>query len=495
MTIHAAKGLEFDVVMCPALHRQASYGSPFTYSEGVGPDRRKIYDLRPSGKKPGCAPTEATVADKREKSEEALRVAYVAITRARHRCVIWYPGTDGASKSPLGTFFGTEGTKVDPHDGPIMAALEERLGPVVAPDGRRVFDIVPIDPDARRHPGLQVTAGDRTDVELAVATLGRTLDRRDARWSFSRLTRHTRVDEVHGGSTEDPDDPTLGDAGTGDEGPAVAIPLAEVGMGTEFGTLVHETLEGADLSADDLSAELSAALVGAGGPDADTERHRRIVDGLVQAALTPMGPVFENHRLVDIPPADHLDEMDFEFSLPPASQAVVAGRLASLIADHLNDGDPLLPWTRRLAVAGDELELGGFMVGSIDGLFRIRNGSGDPKYVVVDYKTNWLGTYGDTLRIDHYSPDRLVTAMAHHHYPLQALIYAVATHRFLRWRLADYNPHLHLGGAAYLFLRGMVGAETPREGEHPYGVASWPMPADLVIEASDLLAHLGADTP
>ena len=47
------------------------------------------------------------------------------------------------------------------------------------------------------------------------------------------------------------------------------------------------------------------------------------------------------------------------------------------------------------------------------------------------------------------------------HYPLQALLYGVALHRFLRWRLPDYDPERHLGGALYLFVRGMCGPATP----------------------------------
>ncbi len=45
--------------------------------------------------------------------------------------------------------------------------------------------------------------------------------------------------------------------------------------------------------------------------------------------------------------------------------------------------------------------------------------------------------------------------MAHHGYPLQATLYLVALHRYLRWRLRGYDPDVHLDGAAYLFLRGM----------------------------------------
>ena len=47
------------------------------------------------------------------------------------------------------------------------------------------------------------------------------------------------------------------------------------------------------------------------------------------------------------------------------------------------------------------------------------------------------------------------------HYALQALLYTVALHRYLRWRLPGYDPDRHLAGVLYLFLRGMTGADTP----------------------------------
>jgi exodeoxyribonuclease V beta subunit len=77
--------------------------------------------------------------------------------------------------------------------------------------------------------------------------------------------------------------------------------------------------------------------------------------------------------------------------------------------------------------------------------------------------------------------------MAGHHYPLQALLYSVALHRYLRWRLPGYTPERNLGGIAYLFLRGMVGPATPRAHGQPFGVFSWSVPPALVCELSDLL--------
>jgi exodeoxyribonuclease V beta subunit len=68
------------------------------------------------------------------------------------------------------------------------------------------------------------------------------------------------------------------------------------------------------------------------------------------------------------------------------------------------------------------------------------------------------------------------------HYPLQALLYSVALHRYLRWRMPGYRPTDHLGGVAYLFLRGMTGSGGPG-----HGVFGWAVPPELVRALSDLL--------
>jgi exodeoxyribonuclease V beta subunit len=101
---------------------------------------------------------------------------------------------------------------------------------------------------------------------------------------------------------------------------------------------------------------------------------------------------------------------------------------------------------------------------------------------VVDYKTNMLGTTAAD-----YTFPRLTEAMLHSDYPLQALLYNVVLHRFLRWRQPGYRPGEHLGGVLYLFARGMCGAQTPTVGGHPCGVFSWLPPPAMVVALSDLL--------
>jgi exodeoxyribonuclease V beta subunit len=125
----------------------------------------------------------------------------------------------------------------------------------------------------------------------------------------------------------------------------------------------------------------------------------------------------------------------------------------------------------------------------VDVVLRVRSEVGT-RYLVVDYKTNWLGGFpgeGPPLTSDDYRPEVLAEAMGHSDYPLQALLYAVVLHRYLRWRLSGYDPAEHLGGVLYLYLRGMCGPETPLVDDHPCGVFAWRPPVSLVEALSDLL--------
>ena len=65
---------------------------------------------------------------------------------------------------------------------------------------------------------------------------------------------------------------------------------------------------------------------------------------------------------------------------------------------------------------------------------------GDGRFVLADYKTNRLGARDETLTAWHYRPEALQAEMESAHYPLQAVLYAVALHRYLRWRLPGYEP-------------------------------------------------------
>ena len=78
--------------------------------------------------------------------------------------------------------------------------------------------------------------------------------------------------------------------------------------------------------------------------------------------------------------------------------------------------------------------------------------------------------------------------MEHHAYLVQAYLYTVALQRFLRHRLgADvYDYDLHVGGALYLFIRGMTGPDTATEGDNTLGVFHHRPPRAVIDELDRL---------
>ena len=81
----------------------------------------------------------------------------------------------------------------------------------------------------------------------------------------------------------------------------------------------------------------------------------------------------------------------------------------------------------------------GYLTGSLDLVVRLPGPEG-PRFAVLDYKTNWLGEPDRPLTASHYRPSVIADEMQRHHYALQALLYAVALHRYLRWRLPGHDP-------------------------------------------------------
>jgi exodeoxyribonuclease V beta subunit len=205
------------------------------------------------------------------------------------------------------------------------------------------------------------------------------------------------------------------------------------------------------------------------------------VAGLRAAIETPLGPLLGDLRLRDVRRSDRLDELTFELPLAGGDAAegeITPGAIASVLRRHLPGDDPLAGYADRLADPALRHAVRGFLTGSIDAVLRLPG----PRYVVVDYKTNRLGA--EPLTTWHYRDEALAEEMQRTHYVLQALLYSVALHRYLRWRQPGYDPARHLGPVLYLFVRGMTGPGGPPGA----GVFSWTPPPALITELSDLLA-------
>ncbi|OOR98715.1 exodeoxyribonuclease V subunit beta [Haemophilus paracuniculus] len=116
------------------------------------------------------------------------------------------------------------------------------------------------------------------------------------------------------------------------------------------------------------------------------------------------------------------------------------------------------------------LELEGFVKGYVDCIVKIND-----KFYILDYKSNSLSAFGYD-----FSPQNIEKEIGKSRYDLQYILYTLAIHRYLRFRLGkNYDYDNDFGGIAYLFLRGMNG--TPNSGVY------FEKPSKQLIEEMDLL--------
>ncbi|PUA82918.1 UvrD-helicase domain-containing protein [Nocardioides currus] len=494
VTIHGSKGLEYPVVYLPTLWNRYVGNDPeiplFHDDEG-----RRCRDV--GGRSPFHR--HSVARHWREDAGESLRLLYVALTRAQSQVVAWYaPAERNTPASPLHRMLlgrRPQGADV-PDEQPLVDEdrLVDILGQWEAAGGAAVELATLTPPDA--------TPLERSSDELAVRAFDRSVDTAWRRTSYSSLSAAGAA-HADAGSWAEPlsepeDPPEIGDALllAEDDAPAdielaaVRSPMAGLPVGATFGSLVHAVLEHADPAASDFRAELLEHIADQlvwWPVDLDPDE---LADALVQVCTSPLGPLADDLTLLDLRLPDRLRELDFELPLAGGdvadypTTAVRLGDLAPVLRRHLPAGDPVLSYAETLDHDADlaDQPLRGYLTGSIDVVLRV----GD-RFLTVDYKTNWLGDLDAPLSAHDYRPAVLDEAMGHSDYPLQALLYTVVLHRFLRWRLPTYEPAAHLGGVLYLYLRGMCGPETPRVDGAPCGVFAWRPPVALVEELSALL--------
>ena len=256
--------------------------------------------------------------------------------------------------------------------------------------------------------------------------------------------------------------------------------------GVETGSFVHGVLELTDFAAADLDAELRDAVAATmARHPVDVGDSGLLVEGLRSAIDCPLGALVEGTRLRDLRRSDRLDELAFELPLAGGENpcgSVSTADIAQVLRRHFVEGDPVAAYADRLEDPSIARKFRGYLTGSIDLVLRF-SGS---RLAIVDYKTNRLAPAGDA-NPSHYRPEALAVEMDRAHYLLQAIIYTVALHRYLRWRRPGYDPAVDFAGVLYLFLRGMSGQLPPNALDKPCGVWSWRPPAALIEDVSDAL--------
>lgn len=459
-TIHGSKGLQYPVIWCPFLWDARLPGNRESLVLFHGPDGLAA-DMDPEGEAWESHHADAVA----EAYAENLRLAYVALTRARHACTVVTGGINGLGATPLGRLFHptTPAERTDTlSDEARLADIQELAD---ASEGTMGWVRIAPSGSGRWQAPAQVRA------ELETRQWGRRM--LDPLWRKASFTNLVKSDAPH--DPDDEDDESRNpegaeapdDAGLAGPAPAVAAlgtsPLAEFPRGDQAGNCLHDIFERIDFAPPDPTDwdPILAERLRARGFADDLQGGLR--DALSRIVATPLGDIggapSGGPRLRDIQPQDRWDEMEFHLPVSGGLDARPGdGRVArsDLVRILRETADPQVG--ARYADHVERIRMTafrGFLTGKIDLVFRVRTGPGpaDATWHVVDYKSNFLGTdFRD------YAADRLAVPMHRAHYHLQAHLYLVALHRILALRLGDaYRPDHHLGGAYYLFVRGMRG--------------------------------------
>jgi exodeoxyribonuclease V beta subunit len=491
LTIHRSKGLEFPVVYCPFLWDPTWIRTrePVAFHDPALGFRHTI-DVGLEGRGWSAHARQHRI----EQRGEDLRLAYVALTRAKHQAVIWWAPSKDSRNSPLGRLlWGRDAEGNVPADGgptpPTDTAADERFEALAArAPGRIAVERSTLGLPSSWSPPLS------RPVELVAAGFDRHLDLRWRRTSYSDITSEAH-EALVASEPEQPmrsDEPeTVSPVAPDPSEQASELdrrsPLGAMPVGVEFGTFVHSVLEATDFAAGDLESELADQVAAAGSRRAlELGDPAQAVSGLRAAIETPLPGIVGGICLRDLRREDRLDELEFE--LPLAGGDDPTGRLtleavAAALRAHLPAEDPMARYATRLEDPALRSSVRGFLTGSIDLVMRLPG----PRFAIADYKTNWLGPADEPLALRYYGPRALRTEMSRAHYNLQALLYTVALHRYLRWRMPGYDPDRHLAGVLYLFVRGMAGSDTPLIAGSPCGVFAWRAPGALVQALSGVL--------
>ena len=436
ITVHKSKGLEYPVVFCPFVWGNSNVKGDVLSFHDEHNDWRLTCDIGSSDRE--CGKESA----RKEILAENVRLLYVALTRARHRCyLVWGKINEAGTSAPAYLFHrcGAE------SDGNIIDATDERFCNLS--DSELFDDISHV---------VQKSAGTIEAREMPVATahqyrtlsdsgesiecryFSRTIDRSWKIASFSYLTS---------------DRPHVADLPDRDTGPHMYISdedatgLQVSGIfafprGARAGSCLHDIMENTDYAQKDMGvvrALVSQKLSEYGFEDKWVDA---VVSMLENVVNMPLDRKDARLNLAAVSTRDRINEVEFYFPLKRISPEML--RSIYNIAGSRRETDSV----RAIPEIMEKLRFSparGYMKGYMDMVFKYAN-----RYYLVDWKSNFLGGQATD-----YNTEALSRMMAESFYFLQYHIYTVALNKFLQLRISDYKYETHFGGVYYLFLRGM----------------------------------------
>ena len=421
LTIHKSKGLQFPIVFCPFLWRGLrSQKNAILFH--AGDEKQLTLDLGSPELK------EHKWLASFEENAENLRLAYVALTRAKNRCVINWGGYGTFSTSPLGYLLHDQSGGVAEVTTVLKSCTDDDLRAVVQSVADLSADTIVV----RNNPTTIepfIDSQPAGNVGLKQAYFKADIDLRWQVTSFSKLTSGQHHESLI--TDRDQDDTSAEFLSQ------PRLKLFDFPRGANPGTFLHylfEHLDFSDLTSDSSTLFIKEALVRFGYEEKWYPVMLAMLIDVCQVQLPE-----QDFCLAEVQPDERLNELEFHFPLAK----VDSHDCANLFRAHNVVGGE--PWYAMVEGYGFQM-FKGFLKGFVDLVF-MRDG----RYFVVDWKSNYLGNYHGAY--DHVA---MTQSMLQSGYILQYHLYSLALHRYLGTRLDGYDYERHFGGVFYVYLRGVT---------------------------------------
>jgi exodeoxyribonuclease V beta subunit len=458
VTIHKAKGLEYPVVFCPfswegtRLARKKGF---LFHRQGENKKTELVFDA-------GSPDMDKHLQSAlQEEMAENLRLLYVALTRAIHRCYLFWGRISGAETSAPAYLLHQRASETE-DPGSNIPAHSDLMKKVAArflglSDSEILADLHEL--AAASEGTIRIASGSELPGTYVLDNKEKAVPLRQREWngaiardwkisSFSSLTA-TRSTVMQPTQTRDdgvPDRdavPFPGLTAEAETAPEInKYDIFSFPHGARSGTLLHEILEQADFTAEPAVAE-HLIYKKIQRFDYDRNWYPAIAQLLNNLGKVRLHKDIPDLKLSNIPPANCLHELEFYFPLSRVTPDDIKNVFCSkdLPGPAATNQALMARQLDRLAFAPAR----GVMRGFIDLVFELQG-----KFYLVDWKSNYLGS-----ETRDYSQDKLAESILSGFYFIQYHIYCLALHRYLERRLPGYRYQEHFGGIFYVFLRGI----------------------------------------
>ncbi|QNX48597.1 UvrD-helicase domain-containing protein [Acinetobacter seifertii] len=463
MTIHQSKGLEFKIVFLLGADkpfRENNKTLNFSTQDVTTPESAQTVTQRVVAIADKAYLNETELKQHEERAlAEQNRLWYVALTRASHRVYALMQDTDG--KSVSGLAFWKNRAEPFQHRCCCDEMILEQ--PPVAMHLNQHINIIEI--QAQHFPNQRFYSRGKT--------------------SFSYLAQHLRhkvgtdllASQSHEAVlAEDELDQVISVEATAAQ--PISWIKSNFPRGTLAGNFLHEIFEHIDFQcADEWISEIRRRFKNDYSSlwqdllikyqesfpeeqEAEYSLYHAVATWLQEILNTPL---YQGFRLNQLQPEHYLSECPFYLAL--SDRVLAMKRIQQLFVEYGMEMPELL-----------EARSARYLNGSIDLVY-----FDGQRYHIADYKSNYLGE-----NLADYSVESIAQSMSLASYWLQAGLYLVALHRYLKVKMQNYDIEQHLGGATYLYLRGM-------NGEAEQGYYYWQPSTEFVLRLDAILGYFAED--